>query len=258
MVKFTKLFSLVERGTEARQLSENPQLMGPFGWFEWGAICVMAFGLMVMNFLGDPTVYIWMTNRFNWISQTYWELGHLLFWVCACVLGYVALPVCYLMLSGRRLSDYYLGVSGSIEHARVYLIILFPISLIVFWVSYWSSFQEIYPFYTLAGRSLFDLVVWELAYGVQFASLEFFFRAFMLESLRKSLGYGSIAFMLIPYCMIHFQKTFVESAGSLFAGLLLGFLAMRGRSIWGGVFVHWFVAVEMDLLSLAQSGRLPW
>jgi hypothetical protein len=32
---------------------------------------------------------------------------------------------------------------------------------------------------------------------------------------------------------------------------------MRGRSMWGGVLLHWAVAVEMDVLSLMQRGDWP-
>jgi membrane protease YdiL (CAAX protease family) len=63
--------------------------------------------------------------------------------------------------------------------------------------------------------------------------------------------------MLIPYCMVHFQKTAAESLGSLVAGVLLGWMAMRGRSLWGGALLHWAVAVEMDVLSLIQRGDWP-
>ena len=68
---------------------------------------------------------------------------------------------------------------------------------------------------------------------------------------------GAIAVMLIPYCMIHFPKTAAESLGSIIAGLVLGYLAMKGRSIWGGVLLHWLIAIEMDVLSLIQRGQAP-
>ena len=63
--------------------------------------------------------------------------------------------------------------------------------------------------------------------------------------------------MVIPYCMIHFQKTAAESLGSVVAGFLLGWMAMRSRSLWGGVLVHTVIAIEMDLMSLIQKGDWP-
>ena len=42
----------------------------------------------------------------------------------------------------------------------------------------------------------------------------------------------------------------IFSIGAIFAGLLLGTLAMRTRSIWGGVLIHAGVAISMDVLAL--------
>ena len=264
---------------------EGERASGTLGLFEWGVILTAALGLMTMHFGGVITAEIsaqWMSTQYLeptqaqiaiaerttgvsapifWIYQSipseYWLLCQLCLWVGACVLGYVVIPVIYLKLCKRRLSDYYLGLSGFRTHIWVYLLLFIPTSLLVIWVSFWPEFQSIYPFYSLSGRSWFDLIVWELAYGLQFFALEFFFRAFLLESLRKSIGVASVMLMLIPYCMIHFAKTPAESAGSLVAGLILGMMALRGRSIWGGVLLHWLIAIEMDVMSLWQKGALP-
>ena len=100
-------------------------------------------------------------------------------------------------------------------------------------------------------------MVWECLYVIQFIVLEFFFRAFILENFRPSLGYGSIAIMSIPYCMIHFQKTAAESLGSVVAALILGWIAMRTRSIWGGIWAHGIIAIMMDVMSLIQKQQWP-
>ena len=237
---------------EAEELST-----GRLGRFEWGVFLVTALSLVVMNFAGTPAVFLTVVESIEIVSATYWELAHLSFWVLACVVGYVVVPIMYLKVSGRELGDYYLQWPDRGAHFIPYLVFFIPVSLLVVWVSAWSDFQSIYPFYSLAGRSWFDLICWELAYGLQFFALEFFFRGFLLESLRKAFGYGAIAFMIVPYCMIHFPKTAAESLGSVVAGLILGYLAMKSRSIWGGVALHWAIAIEMDVMSLLQKGQLP-
>jgi membrane protease YdiL (CAAX protease family) len=50
--------------------------------------------------------------------------------------------------------------------------------------------------------------------------------------------------------MIHYGKPLPETMGAIGAGLLLGTLAMRTRSIWGGVLIHVGVATTMDVLAL--------
>ena len=230
---------------------------GGLGGFEFGLLIVVAVSLTAMNFLGGGELYVWLWSDLISPASPYWDLGHLTHWVGACVLGYLLIPLLYLKLMGRSVRSLYWDPRPLMRHGWLYLALLLPATGLVYWVSFWPDFQLIYPFYPHAGRSWFDLVAWELLYGLQFLSLEFFFRAFMLEGLRRPLSYGAIPVMVIPYCMVHFQKTAAESLGSVVAGLLLGYLAMRSRSLWGGVLLHWVVAIEMDLMSLIQTGHWP-
>jgi membrane protease YdiL (CAAX protease family) len=63
--------------------------------------------------------------------------------------------------------------------------------------------------------------------------------------------------MCVPYLMIHFPKPWPEAAGAILFGLFLGILALRSRTIWGGVAVHMTVAASMDFAALLQGGNLP-
>ena len=45
--------------------------------------------------------------------------------------------------------------------------------------------------------------------------------------------------------------------GTACAGIILGTLALRTRSIWGGVLIHVSVAITMDLLALYHTVGLP-
>ncbi|MCA9320336.1 MAG: CPBP family intramembrane metalloprotease, partial [Planctomycetes bacterium] len=59
----------------------------------------------------------------------------------------------------------------------------------------------------------------------------------------------AIFVMVIPYAMIHFTKPMPEAFGAIFAGVALGYLAMRTRSFYGGILLHYAVALTMDLLA---------
>ena len=80
---------------------------------------------------------------------------------------------------------------------------------LVFLMARTAGFAAKYPFLHIyngepyIGRTLF---YWELIYFVQFFGLEFFFRGFLVHSLKRSLGLYSIFVMTVPYCMIHFGK----------------------------------------------------
>jgi membrane protease YdiL (CAAX protease family) len=94
-------------------------------------------------------------------------------------------------------------------------------------------------------------------YFAQFFALEIFFRGFWLAGLRNTLGSGAIFAMCVPYCMIHYGKPYLEACGAVVAGIALGSLSMRTKSIYSGFIVHVTVALSMDLLSLANHDALP-
>jgi membrane protease YdiL (CAAX protease family) len=181
----------------------------------------------------------------------YWELWGYAWWSGWRVTGYVVIPMIVIAcLPGQRISDYYVSPRGFFRHLWIYAVMFGLILPVVIYTSTTAPFRQTYPFYRLANRSYLDLVVWELLYAAQFVSLEFFFRGFILQGLRRALGGNAIFVMLVPYCMIHFGKPLPETLGAIMAGLILGTLAMRTRSIWGGVAIHVGVATTMDMLAL--------
>ena len=78
----------------------------------------------------------------------------------------------------------------------------------------------------------------------------------MVLGLKSRLGIASVLVMLTPYCMIHYYKPFPEAMGAIGAGLVLGVLSYRTGTILYGWFLHYAVALSMDLLALGQTGRL--
>jgi membrane protease YdiL (CAAX protease family) len=50
--------------------------------------------------------------------------------------------------------------------------------------------------------------------------------------------------------MIHFGKPIQETLGAIVAGILLGFMALKTRSIWLGAALHIAVAWTMDGLAV--------
>lgn len=256
------------------------EVEGPgFGRFEIGLILVIAAGLTTAQFLGSEYTFIdlfgdalqrdavaRLTAAGDLVGAELAQAGdhplyrfaNLTWWVACCVLGYMVLPALWLLINRRSIIDTgYLRPSGFTRHLKLYGALFALVMVAVVAVSFMPANQQIYPFYRQAGRSWFDLIAWELIYGLQFVALEFLFRGVMLEGLRRWLGHGAILVMLLPYCMLHFGKTSIESLAALIAGLALGSLAMKYRSIWGGVLLHWSIAMGMDVLSLVHQGKLP-
>jgi membrane protease YdiL (CAAX protease family) len=61
----------------------------------------------------------------------------------------------------------------------------------------------------------------------------------------------------VPYCMIHFGKPYLEAVGAILAGIALGSLSMRTKSIYQGFMLHITIAAMMDWLSLRRRHCTP-
>ncbi len=217
------------------------------------AILMIATGAMIVQDYMDK-VY---ADVFPDDGSRYWELGGFAWWAVWRVIGYVIIPLVGLACMRVRIRDFHVSLRGLGRHLWIYGAMFVAILPIVLIASRTDAFRATYPFYALANRSSTDLWIWELCYAVQFVALEFFFRGFLLHGLRRAFGSNAIFVMMLPYCMIHFTKPLPETIGAIIAGLVLGTLALRTRSIWGGVMIHIAVAVTMDLLALsACPGQL--
>ncbi|HNW89679.1 MAG TPA: type II CAAX endopeptidase family protein [Bacteroidales bacterium] len=189
--------------------------------------------------------------------ETNHQLFSLGYWVFSILIFYFLVPALIIkFVFKEKLRDYGLYGGSVLKERRIFtlfLIIMFPLILIF---STTESFQLRYPFYHLqSGEPLWpNFFIWQLFYFFQFIALEFFFRGFMVHGLKKQFGYYSIFIMTIPYCMIHFGKPFPETMAAIIAGVILGTLSLKSRSIWMGVAIHYIVALSMDLSALWQKG----
>lgn len=215
---------------------------------------VVALSLTLQEFFGDRGTFQRLLPGLR--DHPRWELLGYVWWSGWRVFGLLVMPtIAVLCMPGERLRDYGWSTKGFFKHLWLYIAMFAAVFPLVYLMSKTAAYQRIYPFYKLANRSAFDLWAWEFLYALQFLSLEFFFRGFMLHATKRALGVHSIWVMSVPYCMIHYGKTFTESMGAVVAGLILGTVSLRTKSIWGGIFVHVAVAVTMDLLCLQYLHR---
>lgn len=211
-------------------------------------LVTVAVSLTLQEYVGSHDTYV---RLFPQDGSKYWELWGFAWWSGWRVLGYVIIPMAVLAcLPGERIFDYHISLRGFGKHLWIYAVLFACILPAVIMASTTSAFRHTYPFYRMANRSQVDLWSWQALYAAQFVSLEFFFRGFLLQGLRRALGANAIFVMIVPYCMIHYGKPMPETLGAIGAGLILGTLAMRTKSIWGGVLIHISVATTMDVLAL--------
>jgi hypothetical protein len=189
------------------------------------------------------------------VPSTLWPW---LWWGAGCLVVMVLLPMLALrVVAGVRPRDTGLRLRGTGRDAGVYAILLVLFLPVVWLVAQREDFAQTYPFYPRGRQRVGgDWVAFECVYFLQFLAVEYFFRGFMVLGLRPALGRASILVMLAPYCMIHFHKPPLEALGAIGAGVVLGCLSWRTRTVVYGWFLHYAVALSMDLLSLSRAGRL--
>lgn len=90
-------------------------------------------------------------------------------------------------------------------------------------------------------------LLYEISYGLDFVTIELFFRGFLIFAFVRYVGAAAILPMAAFYCSIHFGKPLFECISSYFGGLILGIVAYRTQSIAGGLAVHLGVAWMMEI-----------
>lgn len=146
---------------------------------------------------------------------------------------------------------------------KPYFILLSMMIPLLFWAGTQPDFLETYPRYTKIGIADTDekyslyTGIYLLVYGSDFVFTEFFFRGFIVLAFAAKFGHRAILPMCVYYITIHFGKPLGETISSFFGGLLLGVIAYRTKSIYGGIIVHLGIAYLMELFAfLGRAGYL--
>lgn len=178
-------------------------------------------------------------------------------WVAAVGFFYIVPPILYLKLVMRRsFRDMGLSLQGLGRHLKLYALFAAVVFPLVFLVSGTPHFLATYPMARDTAGDSTMLVLWLGVYALQFVGLEFFFRGFLVLGPARVLGAWAIPVMVIPYLTLHFQKPYLEATAAVFAGMALGMVALKTRSIFVGVFFHITVAWFMEVMALYHTGRL--
>ncbi len=219
-------------------------------------IIYVALALIGIHYLGD-------VNKIRQVDFRMWmgegeaaEFKRLAYWTLVNLLFYLCIPLVLIKFIFKE-NPAQFGFSPVEKGGnRIYLYLFLCMLPLVIGASFTSAFQHKYPYYQVAPNSQLWpwFWAWELLYFFQFFGLEFFFRGFMVLGLKNKFELNSVLIMTLPYCMIHFSKPMPEAIGSIVAGLLLGYLSYKKRSVIPGAILHFSVALTMDMLALWQKG----
>jgi len=212
-----------------------------------------------LEFFGARDVFLrwfpghWGARDAVTISLRSWE-----WWGLNCVMTFWVVPALIVKVYFRQnLAQYGITMPAPARQIPLALGLYLLVFPFILGASRSPTFQSTYPMFAQASLSISLFLTWEAVYLAQFFSLEFFFRGFMLFGLEPKFGPSAVLVTTIPYCMVHYHKPVLEAYAAIVAGLVLGTVALRTRSIWSGFLVHSMVAVTMDLTSLLAQGWRP-
>lgn len=168
----------------------------------------------------------------------------------------------------EKLSDYGLGLPKGKTNIKLSVIAFFVTLAIALPLFYFGSFdaamQAEYPLFGKGNITTWSgFIVYELVYFVFFIIIEFIFRGYLLfglygvrdnRALERVKGWkGPLVFglyavliQMLAYTMWHVTKPVPEYVGALVWGVAVAAVALRIRSIWPIILVHWVLNVFID------------
>lgn len=142
---------------------------------------------------------------------------------------------------------------------RPFFLMLFLMIPLIAIASFQPDFQHTYPqyrFYNYKGAfgmsPLQSEGIFELAYGLDFVSIELMYRGALIVGMARLLGKEAVLPMASAYVILHFGKPAGEAISSFFGGMILGIHALAKKNIFGGIIIHVGIAYFMEIAAILQ------
>jgi hypothetical protein len=192
------------------------------------------------------------------LVNLFWQGDDALFWY-DCInwilraLLTVFMIYCIWMAFDKSNSNFY-GIAATGNLKPYFIMVLCMVPLLALAATQ-KDFLAVYPrVQAIQSLSLnnkpLHYIIYELSYGFDFISIEFFFRGFLILAFSRFAGTQAILPAACFYCTIHFGKPAGEAVSSFFGGTLLGIISYHSKSIWGGLAVHLGIAWLMEVAGL--------
>lgn len=172
-------------------------------------------------------------------------------WILKHTILFTGIPLLSILLLKIRPRDVGLSLGNwklSVKYAAIVLALALPA---MYYGSTLPDFRSYYPIWSHASDSIGRFLLYEAMIAVLMFNTEFFFRGYLLLSLRSVTGRNSaILLHAIPYMLVHIGKPALEVPYSFFVGLLFGYLALKTRSILPSFLIHFLGSVGFEIMVL--------
>lgn len=221
------------------------------GWF-WAILFLApAFFSFRVNFTFHQA---WIADR--WQAPQYLFYLRSINWIVRVFVVLIPVVIVWWLKDKNNQPFYGTRPLGSLQPYLLMLLIMLPLLALA---AMQKDFQAVYPkakiLQTIPAKG-WQYVVYELCYGFDFISIEFFFRGFLILALANICGTHCIIPVACFYCSIHLGKPMGEAISSFWGGMLLGIIAYNTGSIWGGLIVHLGIAWLMEVAGWLALLRL--
>ncbi len=140
-------------------------------------------------------------------------------------------------------------VKYGLKFTAIAIVVLIPILIIGALI---PDMQATYPEARSVIGRLKPFLLIEFFYMLYYIGWEFFFRGYMLFGLKEKFGnLSAILIQTIPSCLMHIGKPEAEILGSIAAGIIFGYLAIRTRSILYPLLIHLFIGIFTDSMIMS-------
>ncbi|UCH94599.1 MAG: CPBP family intramembrane metalloprotease [Candidatus Aminicenantes bacterium] len=237
--------------------------------------------LTVWGFKGDTQLFFNLFGN-NWLKELFpgipWR--NQLFSFLSGFILLVIIPCCIIkFVFKEKLSEYGLGWpkgKDKIKLSRVAILVTLGIGIPVFFLGTFDpGMQAEYPLFEKGAITTWGgFIVYELVYFLFFIVIEFIFRGYLLfglygiedvhavkgvKGIKGPLIFGlyAILIQMLAYTMWHIGKPVPEYVGALVWGVAVAAVALRIRSIWPIIFVHWILNVFVDVVMCIRFNLIP-
>ena len=178
--------------------------------------------------------------------------------------GFVFITIWFYWYTVDKNNQPFYGFTRKNFNTKPYFIMLLLMVPLIIAASTQADFLESYP--RVQRFDSLDIgntghwkqfALYEFLYGLDFFTIEFFFRGFMILAFVGIVGPRAIIPMAYIYFVIHWNKPMGELISSFFGGSLLGIVAYYSKSILGGIIVHVGIAMMMEVGAFISKYFFP-
>jgi len=201
---------------------------------------------MVYFYAGQSAFFSWLFRPRLGVTQLQAASVAYRYGLALIVLG--LMPVLVIKLSFRdRLSDYGLGLHEVKYNLRFVLLGLLVVVPLMYLSSRRPEYRNLAPQIASARGSVPVFLVSSGLYLLYYVGYEVFFRGFLLFGIERRLGAGpAILVTTAMTTLVHITRPVSEYAAALIAGFAFGYVALRTRSIWGVLLLHFLTGASLD------------